>query len=129
MHSCFTSEHLVESRSTGETFLVKLFRQTVDGTSLKVKGTKLKTKGVMVFKVDDHGNAVYTQDIGDLAIFLSKSETFCVRASSCPGVIPNQVNILDVREVAFFKLTDSSIISYTHRIKAPYFFPPQNIEY
>ncbi|XP_013629713.1 PREDICTED: uncharacterized protein LOC106335677 [Brassica oleracea var. oleracea] len=129
MHSCFTSEHLVESRSTGETFLVKLFRQTVDGTSLKVKGTKLKTKGVMVFKVDDHGNAVYTQDIGDLAIFLSKSEPFCVRASSFPGVIPNQVNILDVREVAFFKLTDSSIISYTHRIKAPYFFPPQNIEY
>ncbi|CAF2213580.1 unnamed protein product [Brassica napus] len=129
MHSCFTSEHLVESRSTGETFLVKLFRQTVDGTSLKVKGTKLKTKGVMVFKVDDHGNAVYTQDIGDLAIFLSKSEPFCVCASFLPGVLPNYVNILDVRELAYFKLTDSSLISYTHRFKAPYFCPPQNIEY
>ncbi|KAJ4907418.1 hypothetical protein Rs2_11087 [Raphanus sativus] len=129
MYSCFTSEHLVESRSTGETFLVKLFRQTVDGTSLKVKVTKLKTKGVMVFKVDDDGNAVYTQDIGDLTIFISKSEAFCVRASSFPGVSPNKVYILDVREVAFFKLTDSSIISYAQRIKAPYFCPPQNMEY
>ncbi|KAF2611098.1 hypothetical protein F2Q70_00013797 [Brassica cretica] len=51
-------------------------RQTVDGIAV------LQTKGVMVFRVTPKGNAVYTQDIGDLTIFISKAEAFCVRASS-----------------------------------------------
>ncbi|XP_048606536.1 uncharacterized protein LOC111213634 isoform X2 [Brassica napus] len=123
MDTCLTTEHLVESQSTGETFLVKCFRQTVDGIAV------LQTKGVMVFRVAPKGNAVYTQDIGDLTIFISKAEAFCVRASSFPGVSPNHVYILDVMEISFFKLADSSITTLTERIMAPYFFPPQNIEY
>ncbi|KAF3556940.1 hypothetical protein F2Q69_00016851 [Brassica cretica] len=83
----------------------------------------------MVFRVTPQGNAVYTQDIGDLTIFISKAEAFCVRASSFPGVSANHVYILDVMEISFFKLADSSITTLTERIIAPYFFPPQNIEY
>ncbi|CAH8301748.1 unnamed protein product [Eruca vesicaria subsp. sativa] len=45
MDTCLTTQHLVESQSTGETFLVKCFRQAVDGG-----GTSLKPKAVMVFK-------------------------------------------------------------------------------
>ncbi|KAJ0230071.1 hypothetical protein HA466_0311040 [Hirschfeldia incana] len=80
MDTCFTTEHLMESQSTGETILVKCFRQTVDG------GTSLKTKAVMVFKVSPKGNAFCTHHLDDLAIFISKSEPFCVRASSFPGL-------------------------------------------
>ncbi|KAL0715458.1 hypothetical protein Bca4012_064780 [Brassica carinata] len=123
MDTCLTTEHLVELQSTGETFLVKCFRQIVDGIAL------LQTKGVMVFRVSPKGNATYTQDIGDVTIFISKAEAFCVRASSFPGVNPNHVYILDVMEISFFKIADSSITTLTERIMAPYFFPPQNIEY
>ncbi|KAF3544592.1 hypothetical protein DY000_02010457 [Brassica cretica] len=98
-------------------------RQTMDCIAV------LQTKGVMVFRVTPKGNAVYTQDIGDLTIFISKAEAFCVRASSFPGVSPNHVYILDVMEISFFKLPDSSITTLTERIMAPYVFPPQNIEY
>ncbi|KAL0853578.1 hypothetical protein Bca101_058730 [Brassica carinata] len=111
MDTCFTTQHLVESQSTGETFLVKCFRQTVDGTSLQ-------TKAVMVFKVSAKGNAMYTQDIGDLTIFISNSEPFCVRASSFPGVCPNEVNILDVDEISAFKLDDSTIENFNDRVLA-----------
>ncbi|CAA7051643.1 unnamed protein product [Microthlaspi erraticum] len=52
----------------------------------------------MVFKLDGKGNAVYTQDIGDLVIFLTKSEPLCVPASSFPDMRPNRVKILDVDE-------------------------------
>ncbi|KAH0854596.1 hypothetical protein HID58_057736 [Brassica napus] len=123
MDTCLTSEHMVESQSTGETFLVKCFRQTMDGIAV------LQTKGVMAFRVTPKGNSVYTQDIVDLTIFISKAEAFCVRASSFPGVSPNHVYILDVMEISFFKLPDSSITTLTERIMSPYVFPPQNIEY
>ncbi|CAH8390124.1 unnamed protein product [Eruca vesicaria subsp. sativa] len=124
MDTCLTTQHLVESQSTGETFLVKCFRQTVDGG-----GTSLKPKAVMVFKVSANGDAFYTRDIGDLTIFISKSEPFCVRASCFIGVRPSEVYILDVDEISFFKLDDSTISTSTERVVVPYFFPPQNIEY
>ncbi|KAH0895089.1 hypothetical protein HID58_057518 [Brassica napus] len=114
MDTCLTSEHMVESQSTGETFLVKCFRQTMDGIAV------LQTKGVMAFRVTPKGNSVYTQDIVDLTIFISKAEAFCVRASSFPGVSPNHVYILDVMEISFFKLPDSSITTLTERIMSPY---------
>ncbi|VVB15962.1 unnamed protein product [Arabis nemorensis] len=61
MDSCCTTEHLVESITTGETILVKWYKKTaeiIDGIA------KMKTQEVMVFKLDEQGNAVYTQDIG-----------------------------------------------------------------
>ncbi|CAN6820273.1 unnamed protein product [Brassica oleracea] len=121
MDTCFTTEHLVES-PLGRTILVKCFRQTVDGTNLK-------TKAVLVFEVTPKGNAFYTRHLGNVTIFISKSESFSVRASSFPGVSRNQVYILDDTEIVLFSLDDSTISSSTDRVVAPYFFPPQNIEY
>uniref|UniRef100_A0A0D3BMT8 KIB1-4 beta-propeller domain-containing protein n=1 Tax=Brassica oleracea var. oleracea TaxID=109376 RepID=A0A0D3BMT8_BRAOL len=122
MDTCFTTEHLVESPFPGMTILVKCFRQTVDGTNLK-------TKAVMVFKVTPMGRALYTRHLENITIFISKSESFSVRASSFPGVSPNQVYILDDTEIVLFSLDDSTISSSTERVVAPYFLPPQNIEY
>ncbi|KAJ0267122.1 Uncharacterized protein HA466_0009970 [Hirschfeldia incana] len=119
---CSTSEHLVESRTTGETFLVKWFRKTSRRLSL------MRTKALMVFKIDEEGNAVYTQDIGDLVMYISKSEPFCVPASSFPGLDRNSVQIVDVDENGTIRLHDSSIASHNIRFGAPYFIPPQNID-
>ncbi|CDY65423.1 BnaCnng47020D [Brassica napus] len=48
LSSCCTSEHLVESGTTGETFLVKLYRRP------RASGSeKMQTKALMVFKIDD----------------------------------------------------------------------------
>ncbi|AED96328.1 unnamed protein product [Arabidopsis thaliana] len=132
LHSCFTSEHLVESRSTGETFLVKWYRRT---PAKPIKGmATMITKALHVFKLDKKGNAVYTQDIGDLCIFLSKSEPFCVPASSFPqglhslqAMRSNHVYILDVDEFGLVELVDSSIASVNCTLKVPFYIPPQNI--
>ncbi|XP_010446112.1 PREDICTED: uncharacterized protein LOC104728887 [Camelina sativa] len=121
--SCCTSEHLVESRPTGEMFLVKLNKKT---TASGMK--KMKTKLVMVFKLDEEGNALYTEDIGDLRIFLSKSEPFCVLASSFPGMGSNRMEVLDIEESISVFLCGSSIISKFCTHGAPYHIPPQNID-
>jgi hypothetical protein len=123
LHSCCTSQHLVESTTTNETFLVKWYRKdTSNGV------VKMKTRAVMVFKLYEEGKAVYTQDIGDLCIFLSKSEPFCVTASSFPGMCPNEVHTLDVDEHALVDLSDSSIISGICTFGSPYYFPPPKID-
>ncbi|KAG7537924.1 hypothetical protein ISN44_As13g017690 [Arabidopsis suecica] len=115
--SCCTSERLVESRSTGETFLVKLYRKaTASGT------VKMQTKALMVFKLDEEGNAVYTKDIGDLCIFISQAEPFAV-----PGLCPNWVQVLDIEESIFVYLPDSSICGGNCAKRAPYHIPPQKI--
>ncbi|CAH8279747.1 unnamed protein product [Arabidopsis lyrata] len=99
MDSCYKSEHLLESRTTGETFLVKWYRKAV------------------------------WRDIGDLCIFLSKSEPFCVPVSSFPGImLPNHVELADVGETGFVKLADYSIFAHNTRIGPGYHIPPQNIE-
>ncbi|EOA14610.1 hypothetical protein CARUB_v10027862mg [Capsella rubella] len=124
--SCVASEHLVESESTGETFLVKWYQKAaeiVDGIA------KMKTKDVLVFKLDEEGNASYTKDIGDLCIFLSKSEPFCVPASSFPGMHSNTVFIWDVDGVAMVDLSGfNPIISNIGKFTAPFHIPPQNIK-
>ncbi|KAH0896744.1 hypothetical protein HID58_046312 [Brassica napus] len=94
MDSCCMSQHLVESTSTGETFLVKQYRKTAEGVA------RMKTEYLMVFKLDDEGNALYTEDMGDLTMFLSKSEPFCISSTSFPGFKPNRVHILDFEETA-----------------------------
>ncbi|XP_010482860.1 PREDICTED: uncharacterized protein LOC104761472 [Camelina sativa] len=125
LYSCFTSDHLVESESTGETFLVKWYQETaeiVDGVA------KMKTKDVLVFKLDEEGNAVYTNDIGDLCMFLSKSEPFCVPSASFPGMGRNNVLIWDVDGDTFLHLDDSyPIITHVGELSAPFHIPPQNL--
>ncbi|KAG2310636.1 hypothetical protein Bca4012_025136 [Brassica carinata] len=125
MDSCTKSEHLVESPSNGETFLVKQYRKTakfVEGVA------QMKTQFLMVFKLDEEGNAVYTQDMGDLTMFLSMSEPFCVPSTSFPGLLPNNVYILDFDETAMVNLVDGyPFVSTNGESDAPYYIPPQNI--
>ena len=119
------SQHLVESTSTGETFLVKQYRKTakiVEGVA------QMKTQFLMVFKLDDEGNAVYTRDMGDLTMFLSMSEPFCVPSTSFPGLLPNYVYILDFDETAMVSLVDGfPLVATNGKTDAPYYIPPQNI--
>ncbi|CAN7122258.1 unnamed protein product [Brassica rapa subsp. narinosa] len=125
MDSCCMSQHLVESTSTGETFLVKQYRKTakiVEGVA------QMKTQFLMVFKLDDEGNAVYTRDMGDLTMFLSMSEPFCVPSTSFPGLLPNYVYILDFDETAMVSLVDGfPLVATNGKTDAPYYIPPQNI--
>ncbi|KAJ4867709.1 hypothetical protein Rs2_50747 [Raphanus sativus] len=128
LEACCKSEHLVESRSTGETFLIKWYKKT---TKIFKGVARMKTKALMVFKLDGLGNAVYTKDIGDLAIFLSKSEPFCVNASSFPDLAPNRVHLNDMGELAIVCPTHiSPLISLRtgESIVPPFYIPPQNIE-
>ncbi|CAF2105428.1 unnamed protein product [Brassica oleracea var. botrytis] len=87
LDSCIREDHWVESPS-GQSFLgcnpsptpmvmVLVFREEDQVTA---KGTR---------------NMCYTQDIGDLCIFLSKNDPFCVVASSCPGLKPNSIYMMD----------------------------------
>ncbi|CAL9224167.1 unnamed protein product [Arabidopsis halleri] len=124
---CFTSQHLVESPA-GETFLVTWYRktdaETINGIS------KLKTEALMVFKLNEYGSAVYTQDIGDLCIFLSKSEPFAVSATSFPGILSNHVVIYDFDELIFVQLDEADspiVLGDIATFGAPYHIPPQNI--
>ncbi|CAH2069797.1 unnamed protein product [Thlaspi arvense] len=127
LDSCYTSEHLVESRTRGETFLVKLYKKT----ARIIKGVaKMKTEVLVVFKLDEVGNAVFTKIMGDV-IFLSKSEPFCLPASSFPGMYPSTVRDLDVHESAYVNLptfTSVNNIIYRDGSMAPYYIPPQNID-
>ncbi|KAH0896778.1 hypothetical protein HID58_046346 [Brassica napus] len=125
MDSCCTYEHLVESVTTGETFLVKQYKKTVeidDGVA------KMRTEYLMVFKLDGEGNAVHTEDIGDLVIFLSMSEPFCLRASSFPVLFPNSVESLDYWENVTVELADYLVIRGFRPFLAPYLIPPQHID-
>ncbi|CAA7031969.1 unnamed protein product [Microthlaspi erraticum] len=61
LDTCYTTEHLVEYSATFcETFLVKLYKKTV---RIRKGIVKMKTVLLMVFSLDEQGNAVYTQGI------------------------------------------------------------------
>ncbi|CAH8384434.1 unnamed protein product [Eruca vesicaria subsp. sativa] len=131
MDMCCRSQHLVESRPTAETFLVKQYKKTIKITKAGI--TRMRTKALMVFKLDEEGNAVYTQDIGDLNMFLSLSEPFCVPATSFPGLYRNIVHFDDFDESGYVLLNasyigkSSHIYSRSSNCRAPYDIPPQNI--
>ncbi|KFK42205.1 hypothetical protein AALP_AA2G225100 [Arabis alpina] len=125
LHSCSTTEHLVESRSTGETFLIKWYRKATSSGAVK-----MKSRALMVFKLEGKGNALYTRDIGDLCIFLSNSEPFCVPATSFPGLFSNCVRVVDIDEGGFVFLGHDGLLSPIRARNmtyvAPYHIPPQN---
>ncbi|KAL1224517.1 hypothetical protein V5N11_027531 [Cardamine amara subsp. amara] len=96
-----------------------------------------ETKGFMVFLVDEEGNATYTEDIGDLCIFLSKSEPFCLPASSFPGLERNYIYYVDLNEsyqdierggFSLCKANSAENFSKFHTSYVPYYFPPQPIQ-
>ncbi|XP_010478394.1 PREDICTED: uncharacterized protein LOC104757360 [Camelina sativa] len=122
-------DHWVESPS-GESFLVKWFCEYSPKNSSKW----CKSPIVMVFREeetkDGRKNMRYTDDIGDLCIFISKGEDFCVKASSCPGLHANSI-CLHGRVFATVNLTERTYGCYEYpqgtpsRIPySPYWLPP-----
>ncbi|CAH2046587.1 unnamed protein product [Thlaspi arvense] len=83
--------HFVEAPS-GEQFLVKWFFKYEDDFYKEITS---RTRQFMVFRAEDHPlgkkkkQLVYTDDIGDLCIFLGHGEPYCLRASWHPGLKPN----------------------------------------
>ncbi|CAA7016914.1 unnamed protein product [Microthlaspi erraticum] len=89
LDSCYRTHDLVES-SSGQRFLVKWYVRSPDLQTLWFDCSG--TKRFMVFREEeDMVNMCYTEDIGDLCIFIGDNEPFCVEASSFPGLIPNSI--------------------------------------
>ncbi|XP_010453138.1 PREDICTED: uncharacterized protein LOC104735116 [Camelina sativa] len=133
LFSCYRTPYLVES-SDGETFLVIWYRSCAYSMVTKVD---LETKGFRVFRIGKEGRATYTEDIGDICIFLSKSEPFCLHGNSVPELKGNYIYYLDVHEssqvleLGGFSLrrADSDVdFSDHHTINVPYMFPPQPMQ-
>ncbi|KAL0752951.1 hypothetical protein Bca101_090619 [Brassica carinata] len=73
LESCCTKQHyLVESSHTDETFMLKWYTQS--------RPTLNVWDHFLLLKIDKEGNALYTKDIGDLCILLSRSEPICIPA-------------------------------------------------
>ncbi|VVA96713.1 unnamed protein product [Arabis nemorensis] len=101
-HSRFRiQQQLVESSSSGQSFIVCWFveRCTNKGEvvpwedkSYNKKDLCKKTHKIMVFRQDqEQGVGPYTDDIGDLCIFLGDNEAFCLSSKDYPGLNPNSV--------------------------------------
>ncbi|KAF8086300.1 hypothetical protein N665_0629s0012 [Sinapis alba] len=125
LDSCIREDHWVESPS-GQSFLVKLYSRV---------GSKAAMVMVMVFREEDQvtakgtRNMCYTQDIGDLCIFLSKNDPFCVVASSCPGLIPNSIYMMD-HSIAVCDLTEGTVTRFNLPQMMPLFpfwIPPCSV--
>lgn len=90
LDSCSKTVHLVESPS-GERFLIKWYAQNHQ-PGKEMTFLCRGTKRFMVFREEEETRVMsYTEDIGDLCIFLGNNEPFCVKASSFPGLNPNSI--------------------------------------
>lgn len=90
LDSCAKAVHLVESPS-GQRFLIKWYAQNHQ-PGKKMTFLCRGTKRFMVFREEEETRVMsYTEDIGDLCIFLGNNEPFCVKASSFPGLNPNSI--------------------------------------
>ncbi|XP_019094465.1 PREDICTED: uncharacterized protein LOC104757246 [Camelina sativa] len=130
LNLCCRTEYLVESVSTGEHFLVKWYGQSYTNGRLGYR-----TKRFMVFREVETTQGrymCYTEDIGDICIFLSKSETFCVEASSCPGLQPNSIYYTG-KDFGIYDLTTGTSRSFRPFPSAPaslatlFWLPPFSI--
>ncbi|KAL1189270.1 hypothetical protein V5N11_014763 [Cardamine amara subsp. amara] len=124
--------HLVESPS-GQRFLIKWYAQNYQPGQIM---TFLcgGTKRFMVFREEEDMSMSYTEDIGDLCIFLGNSEPFCVKASSCPGLNPNSIyfagdgfGVYDIatKKPRSFRLKSHSAFSETPVF--PFWIPPMSL--
>lgn len=129
--SSYSTEHLVES-SAGITYLVKWYVHSTVNDDIDDYTRDVKTKGLVVFRLDQEGNAFYTNDIGDVNIFISKNEPFCLSPSSYHDLEPNTVFLVDFDEFGFINLSESantSNVSANLSFKAPYLIPPQKLNH
>ena len=93
------------------------------------------TKRFMVFREEEDMNMCYTEDIGDLCIFLGNNEPFCVKASSFPGLNPNSIYFLgegygvyDIATRSPRSFTPKSTpSSSSEQIVLPYWIPPMSL--
>ncbi|XP_010529755.1 PREDICTED: uncharacterized protein LOC104806512 [Tarenaya hassleriana] len=104
--------HMVES-PCGELFIIWWF--------LGDKSEGYKTKRLMVFREDkDQGKGYYTEDIGDLCIFLGpRTDHFCVRASTYPGLVPNSIYFAGFHHSGVYDLATRSIRLHDHITSHP----------
>ncbi|CAH2034266.1 unnamed protein product [Thlaspi arvense] len=132
---CCRTEHLVESVSSGERFLVKWYMYAQRFFSPSHEGTNYTTRRFMVFRektMTEGRYMYYTEDIGDVCIFLSMSEAFCVQASSCPGLKPNSIYFIG-HGFGIYNLSDTTIHHFQApegaptSFKDPYWLPPSCI--
>jgi len=134
LDSCSKTVYLVESPS-GQRFLIKWYAQNHqpgDSMTFLCRGTKR----FMVFREleEDKRTMCYTEDIGDLCIFLGNNEPFCVKASSFPGLNPNSIyfagdgyGVYDIatRKPRSFRPKSPSAFSSASLL--PYWIPPMSL--
>ncbi|ESQ36370.1 hypothetical protein EUTSA_v10009589mg, partial [Eutrema salsugineum] len=121
LNSCFRTEYLVESPSDGERFLVKWYTLAFS-----------IIPRFMVFREEEttEGSIMcYTEDIGDMCIFLASNEAFCIPASSSPSLDPNTIYFMG-RGLGFFHLTTGEAHHYKTLdgvLSTHYWLPPFSI--
>ncbi|VVA94849.1 unnamed protein product [Arabis nemorensis] len=103
--SITNSQHIVESPS-GESFVVYWCNEYLNREEIEPSRAKeppyqssitKKPTGFVVFRQDpEQKMSCYTEDIGDLCIFLGSNEAFCVSATEYPGLKPNSVYFADL---------------------------------
>ncbi|KAG7538497.1 hypothetical protein ISN44_As13g022580 [Arabidopsis suecica] len=99
LNNCFMTHHLVESPSS-ELFFIKWYTQCIhkEDKDGDLEFIHSNTKRFMIFRQDGMSkDFCYTEDIGDLCIFLSKSEAFCLSASMYPRLKPNSIYYIGPR--------------------------------
>ncbi|ESQ40241.1 hypothetical protein EUTSA_v10013853mg [Eutrema salsugineum] len=117
VNSTYKTQHQVESPS-GDSFIVYwcnefLNREEMESIRAKEPTDRIfhKLRGFLVFRQDNEQRiASYTEDIGDLCIFLSNSEAFCVSATDYPGLHPNSVYYASSRTgFGFYDLSSNTL--------------------
>ncbi|XP_056860230.1 uncharacterized protein LOC108838482 [Raphanus sativus] len=79
-----------------------------------------KPKSFRVFRQDPERKiSSYTEDIGDLCIFVGGSESFCVSATEYPGLKPNSVYYAGYSTgFGFYDLSSNTLHDLTHEAVA-----------
>ncbi|XP_018454584.1 uncharacterized protein LOC108825734 isoform X2 [Raphanus sativus] len=127
LDSCIREDHWVES-PCGQSFLVKWYSRIGNNDVMEM---------FLVFREEEEDqvtskgtrNMCFTQDIGDLCIFLSKNDPFCVAASSCPGLIPNSIYMMG-NCLTVCSLTDGTLGSFDPPKEMPFshfWIPPFSV--
>ncbi|CAH2077928.1 unnamed protein product [Thlaspi arvense] len=140
---CSRTDHLVES-PTGQQFLVKWYcddleefdrDSDVDDDVSLTSRLEHETAKFVVFREGHQSYSlkktmIYTEDIGDLCIFLGHSEAFCAPASSSPGLKPNCIYFVGLNFGVYDLTTKTSTIfcketeNPLRRLKFPYWPSP-----